>query len=166
MVTISVHEMISVSPVLLSKLLDNFLHFLVRKVGVSQVNGLFVSKLFTQFRRLTGTDVEDSREREWMTPIGIFSSVNLQPGMIDAYAHAGGIVVGPEHVIDVKDHWLPGDIEDGGFLHLLRLISGCTKWQFAGTIHHFYCTDEYFSRFFITKCFLVSENHSFKIVVD
>jgi len=106
MVTISVHEMISVSPVLLSKLLDNFLHFLVRKVGVSKVNGLFISELFSQLSCLPGTDIEYPRKGEWMTPVGVFSSVNLQTGVVDADAHAGGVIIGPEHVIDVEDHRL------------------------------------------------------------
>ena len=50
-------------------------------------------------------------------------------------SNIGSVVVGPEHVVDVEDDRLPGHIEHGGLVHLLRVLRGTTEWQATATIH-------------------------------
>ena len=43
--------------------------------------------------------------------------------MVDSDPEVTGVVVCPEHVVNVEDHRLPGHVQYGGFLYLL----GCGK---------------------------------------
>jgi len=135
-ITVPVHQVVSVPPVLLPQLLQDLLHLLLREVRVPQVDGLFVPKLLPQLGSLSGTNVENPREREWMPTVCIFSSINLQTRVVDAKTHVSRVVVGPEHVVDVEDDRLARHVKNSCFFNLFSLIWGA-KWQFTRSIHHF-----------------------------
>ena len=54
-----------------------------------------------------------------MASVGVLAAVHLEAGVVDAHAEVGGVVVGPEHVVDVEDDGLPGHVQNGSLLHLL-----------------------------------------------
>lgn len=90
-----------------------------REVRVPEVKTLFVFKLFSKFSRFPGADVEDAREGEGMSAVGVLPPVHLQPRVVDADSEVAGVVVGPEHVVYVEYDGLPGHVQYGGLLHLL-----------------------------------------------
>ena len=49
--------------------------------------------------------------------------------------NVGSVVVGPEHVVDVEYDGLPGDVEHGGLIHLLRMLRRTAERQPTATIH-------------------------------
>ena len=49
--------------------------------------------------------------------------------------HIGSVVVGPEHVVDVEDDRLPGHVEHGRLVHLLRVLRWSAEWQATASIH-------------------------------
>ena len=64
-----------------------------------------------------------------MAAISVLPPIHLQPRVIDSHPEVAGVVVSPEHVVDVEDYRLPGHVQYGGFLHLL----GCQeKSLFSG----------------------------------
>jgi len=136
MIAVPVHEVVSVSPVLLPQLFQDFLDLVLCEVCVAQVEALLVPELLAQFSGLPGTDVEYSGEGEGVTSIGVLSAVHLEARVIHPDAHGRGIVVGPEHVVNVEDDGLSGHVKDGSFLHLLGLICWGAEGQFTGTVHH------------------------------
>ena len=56
MIAVSVHEMISVAPELLAKLLQDLLYLVLREVCVSKVKTLFVFKLLSELSRFSRTE--------------------------------------------------------------------------------------------------------------
>ena len=58
-----------------------------------------------------------------MAAISVLPPIHLQAGMVDSHPEVAGVVVGPEHVVDVEDDGFPGHVQYGGFLYLL----GCQK---------------------------------------
>ena len=56
MIAVSVHEMISVAPELLAKLLQDLLYLMLRKVRVPKVETLFVFKLLSELSRFSRTE--------------------------------------------------------------------------------------------------------------
>jgi len=136
MVAVPVHQVVSVPPVLLPKLLQDLLHLLLREVGVPQVDGLFVPKLLPQLGGFPGTNVKNARERKRVSTISIFSPIHLQPRVVDPQPHVGRVVVGPEHVVDVQDDWLTGHIKYSCFFNFLSLVGG-TERYLARSVHHF-----------------------------
>ena len=129
MIAVSVHEMISVTSELLAKLLQDLLHLMLREVRVPKVQTLFVFKLLSQLSRLPRTgekfvirrnhdhrsldlpDVKNSRKWKRMAAISVLPPVHLQTGVVDSHTEVAGVVVCPEHVVDVEDHWLPGHVQ-------------------------------------------------------
>ena len=79
----------------------------------------FKPHLLSQFPGLARADVEDAGEGERVASVGVLAAVHLEAGVVDAHAEVGGVVVGPEHVVDVEDDRLPGHVQYGGFLYLL-----------------------------------------------
>jgi len=136
MIAVSVHEMIPVTSELLAKLLQDLLHLVLSKVGVTEVETLLVFELLSQLSSLPGTDVEYAGEGEGMATVGILSAVDLQTRVIDSNTEVTGVVIGPEHVVYVQYDRLPGDVQYGGLLHLLSLLGWGTEWQLAGPCHH------------------------------
>lgn len=137
MIAVPIHEVVSVSPVLLPQLFQDLFNLVLGEVCVAEVEALLVPELLAQLPRLPGADIEYPGEGEGVTPIGVLSPVHLETRVIHPDPHGRGVVVGPEHVVDVEDDWLPGHVEDGGLLNLLSLICRSAEGQFTGTIHHF-----------------------------
>ena len=54
-----------------------------------------------------------------MTAVSVLPPVHLQTRMIDSHSEVAGVVVGPEHVVDVEDDGLAGHVQNGSLLHLL-----------------------------------------------
>ena len=135
MVAVPVHQVVSVPPVLPAQLLQDPLHLVLGEVGVAQVQRLLVPELLPQLPRLARTDVEDSGEWEGVTTICVLSSIHLQTTVIHTHTQGGGVLVGPEHVVDVEDDGLPGHVQDAGLLHLLSLVRGAERYL-AASIHH------------------------------
>ena len=54
-----------------------------------------------------------------MAAISVLPPIHLQAGMVDSHPEVAGVVVGPEHVVDVEDDGFPGHVQYGGFLYLL-----------------------------------------------
>ena len=119
MIAVPVHEVVSVSPVLLPQLFQNFLDLVLGEVCVAQVEALLVPELLAQLPGLPGTDVKYPGEGEGVTSIGVLSTVHLKARVIHSDPHGGGVVVGPEHVVNVEDDGLSRHVEYGSFLHLL-----------------------------------------------
>ena len=119
MIAVPVHEVVSVSPVLLPQLFQDFLDLVLREVCVAQVEALLVPELLAKLPSLPGADVEYSGEGERVTSIGVLSAVNLEARVIHPDPHGGGVVIGPEHVVNIEDDGLSGHVKDGSFLHLL-----------------------------------------------
>ena len=110
---------------------------MLREVRVPKVQTLFVFKLLSQLSRLPRTgkkfvirrnhdhrsldlpDVKNSRKWKRMAAISVLPPIHLQPGVIDSHPEVAGVVVSPEHVVNVEDDWLPGHVQYGGFLYLL-----------------------------------------------
>ena len=119
MIAVSVHEVVSVAPVLLTQLLQDLFDLVLGEVRVAEVQALLVAELLPQLPRLPGADVEYPGEGEGVATISVLSAIDLEAGVVHPNPHGGGVVVGPEHVIDVKDDGLPGHVQDGSLLHLL-----------------------------------------------
>jgi len=136
MIAVPVHEVVSVSPVLLPQLFHNLLDLMLSEVCVAEVETLLVPELLSQLPRLSGADVEYPGEGEGVAPIGVLSAVHLEARVIHPDTHGGGVVVSPEHVVYVEDDRLPGHVKDGSFLYLLSLICWSAEGQFTGSIHH------------------------------
>ena len=119
MIAVPVHEVVSVSPVLLPQLFQDLFNLVLGEVCVAEVEALLVPELLAQLPRLPGADIEYSGEGEGVTPIGVLPPIHLQAGVIHPDPHGRGVVVGPEHVVDVEDDWFSGHVEDGGLLNLL-----------------------------------------------
>ena len=117
-ITVPVHQVVSVSSIFLAESLHDLLHLHLGKVRVPEVQRLLVTELLAQLSRLTGADVEYTREGERMTSISVFSSIDFQTRVVDTNTHAGGVVVGPEHVINVQDDRLSGHVKDRSLLYL------------------------------------------------
>ena len=54
-----------------------------------------------------------------MAAISVLPPIHLQAGMVDSHPEVAGVVVGPEHVVDVEDDGLAGHVQNGSLLHLL-----------------------------------------------
>ena len=87
MITVPIHQVVSVSSIFLAQGLNDLLDLHLREVRVPEVQGLLVPELLAQLTRLTGADVEYTREGERMTSISVFSAINLQTRVIDPYTH-------------------------------------------------------------------------------
>ena len=49
--------------------------------------------------------------------------------------NVGSVVVGPKHVVDVEDDRLPGHVEHGRLVDLLRVLRWTAEWKPTAAIH-------------------------------
>ena len=117
-----------------------------------------------------------------MPAVSVLPPVHLQTRMIDSHSEVAGVVVGPEHVVDVEDDRLPGHVQYGGFLYFLgceeediimflreteqseivTLFCRGTEWQLAGAVHHIlssYCRLYLLAILYSRLHGVLSENH-------
>ena len=59
-----------------------------------------------------------------MAAISVLPPIHLETRMVDSDSEVTGVVVCPEHVVNVEDHRLPGHVQYGGFLYLLSYGTG------------------------------------------
>ena len=101
------------------------------------MNGLLKLELLPQLLGRPRPDVEHAGEGERVAPVGVLAAVDLESRVIHAQAHVAGVLVGPEHVVDVKNDRLAG----GG--HELVGVQGLRGHGHALlTIHLRSCQDQ------------------------
>lgn len=95
MVAIVVHEMISVATELITQLLDDTSHLLVRKVGAADLDALPELELIAQLVVIPRWDLEYPRKRKWMSAVCEFGAKGFYAGVKYAQADWGGVLVDP-----------------------------------------------------------------------
>jgi hypothetical protein len=106
---------VTVAPEFLSEFFEDFVDVGGSEICEADVHRFLESELLSEFSGLPRRNVKDAGKRERVAAVRVFSAVNLETGMVHSESHVSGVVVGPEHVVDVEDDRFAGSVVFVGF---------------------------------------------------
>jgi hypothetical protein len=73
------------------------------EIGEAEVQRLLEAELLAELACLPRRDVKNAGKGEGVAAVGVLPAVDFQAGVVDAEPDVPGVVIGPEHVVDVED---------------------------------------------------------------
>ena len=109
-VAVSVHQVVPVAPEFFAELFQDLVDVCGPEIGEAEMHRLLEPELLAEFSGLPGCNVKNSGKGERVASVSVLPAVNFESGMVNTETDVSGVVVGPEHVVDVENDGLASSV--------------------------------------------------------